>query len=948
MRKFGKNTGLNQIFLVWGLFLSGFCGIAYEVLYFRLLSNMIGDHFAVNAALLITFLFGIALGTKWAYRFLGYLWAIEGSIGLYAIMAVFILPFLDRAIFSLFPGQNMAFSIVLCCLVLALPAFLVGISLPLFASCLKPLIHDKVFSISYTIYNFGAALTVIVTEFYIVRKLGLRNAVFTVALINFYIAAILFSRRKKLANDIKEQPPIKYPLKVIAALVMVSTASAVFQLLALKLSSFIFGPYRESFAMVLGITLLGIALGAAVNQFFKTRFLPFIMINLVLLSALFILFLPILKLYATNFSAFNFESAFIWKLSVLFLIMGGSSLCFGAAIPALMTRESNVAKESGQLLYIASLANVAGYILMVFVIHPLFEYGQILLIICLFLSAAAIIYTWPNKLVIAACFILLVGGMIFQRTVWDENILYLDYTSFTSPAGLRSAMADYQRAKRFRKFNETFAINTVEDRDYFFINGFTSNELGNSAEHIVGVLSSLPVEKTDSALVLGLGSGATAGTVAEIFDNVEVVEISPTIIAKQSLMKQYSFDIASKDNVKIICDDGIRYVKSTPKKYDLILNTVTSPLYFSSSKLYTCDFFRSVSRKLAKNGIYTTWLDLQTGDLGSQIIINSLKKEFEYCWIAMLRGQYFLLVCSHEPIFLKQENRIFNNAKLAEYFLKILTRPFDTCRYAFVSFNGYQCLDRDVPLNTDDKPELEFVIAARGETSLKSLISCVGSNYDIKNVKKEISPDNLSPEKLAMYFLQSNFDSDVTGLVIKKIIADYPRIEGKIPAYILNFYRENARRFPFSNNKSELADWLEHYQEYEEAERVLRQLLAENPDLYKIRYRIGRVLYEQKKYLPAGVMFMAELKVNPVSTDAMYWIGKSISEQQLYEQAIIWFEKCLALNPYYDDANYYAGLAALAAGSADKAAVFLARERIIDPWDIKAVKQLRSLKKRSF
>lgn len=43
------------------MLLSGFAGISYEILYGRILGNMMGDQFAVSAAILMTFLLGIGL-----------------------------------------------------------------------------------------------------------------------------------------------------------------------------------------------------------------------------------------------------------------------------------------------------------------------------------------------------------------------------------------------------------------------------------------------------------------------------------------------------------------------------------------------------------------------------------------------------------------------------------------------------------------------------------------------------------------------------------------------------------------------------------------------------------------------------------------------------------------------------------------------------------------------
>src|ERR1051326_1079954 len=64
------------------LVLSGFCGISYEVLYGRILSNFIGDQFAVSSSILLTFLLGMGFGSLYAHRCSRWLWAIEAGIGL--------------------------------------------------------------------------------------------------------------------------------------------------------------------------------------------------------------------------------------------------------------------------------------------------------------------------------------------------------------------------------------------------------------------------------------------------------------------------------------------------------------------------------------------------------------------------------------------------------------------------------------------------------------------------------------------------------------------------------------------------------------------------------------------------------------------------------------------------------------------------------------------------
>src|SRR5688572_18942322 len=80
---------------------SGMCGIAYEVLYARLLGNLAGDQFAVSAAVLLTFLLGIGLGARLAHRLWRFLWLIELGIGAFGVAVALAQPLLDRAFYAL-------------------------------------------------------------------------------------------------------------------------------------------------------------------------------------------------------------------------------------------------------------------------------------------------------------------------------------------------------------------------------------------------------------------------------------------------------------------------------------------------------------------------------------------------------------------------------------------------------------------------------------------------------------------------------------------------------------------------------------------------------------------------------------------------------------------------------------------------------------------------------
>ena len=181
----------NTVFL-WLLTVSGFCGISYEILYSRVLGNLIGDQMIVSASILMTFLLGIGIGTLFAYRLWRFLWLIEAIIGVCGLVFAFSTDYLNGLIFNLSGviGTSIYASVAICAFLLIVPAFCIGCSLPLFAGYLSRLTDQTVFSKAYMLYNFGAALTALMIEFYLVRKLGIAFTLVSIAALNFFIAIL--------------------------------------------------------------------------------------------------------------------------------------------------------------------------------------------------------------------------------------------------------------------------------------------------------------------------------------------------------------------------------------------------------------------------------------------------------------------------------------------------------------------------------------------------------------------------------------------------------------------------------------------------------------------------------------------------------------------------------------------------------------------------------------
>ena len=263
---------VQQSLLACLLFASGLCGISYEVLYGRLLGNVFGDQFLVSTAVLLTFMLGLGLGAYHAHCLWRNLWFVEAGIGLYAMLFTLNLGGIESLLYILLPGIGTAVisSLVMGIALLLIPAFLIGVSLPLFsgyAHFLRP--GPNYFASSYSLYNFAAAGTVFFVEFWLVREVGVNGAVHLVGGLNLLVAVTLLICFRQIARGASRPARVTkrgFPRAVILALILSSVGSAVFQLTTVRLSELLIGPYRESFAYVLCVILLGIALGSQLVQ----------------------------------------------------------------------------------------------------------------------------------------------------------------------------------------------------------------------------------------------------------------------------------------------------------------------------------------------------------------------------------------------------------------------------------------------------------------------------------------------------------------------------------------------------------------------------------------------------------------------------------------------------------------------------------------------------------
>lgn len=931
---------------------SGFCGISYEILYARILGDLIGDQFVVNASILLSFLSGIGLGTYFAHRFWAHLWLIEGAIGLYGMLFASCSVLLDRLLYTYLPivETGLAGALLICIILLLLPAFLIGASLPIFAGYLGRLSPGLVFARAYAFYNLGAAITVLAIEYGLIRLLGIRAATYCIAGVNGLVALLLitfFAGLRAEKPDEKRVGEVRFPPLHLIALAIASVASAVFQLLMIKLAECIFGPFRESFALVLSLILLGIACGSALTRLFRLNIAVVLMANLAGLIWMIGGFGAVAELYATCFGHIADRPFLIGalKLGTLVLVMGLPALSFGATIPALISAQMNTAKESGKLLFISSMANACGFLLMAFYLHPRFDYGILIVIISGIVSAALIFAQLNSIYGIAFAVVAFSLAVFVHQKYWEEDLLYLGYTSFDSAEDLKQERDQFDFPEKFKGHRSIFSITWARGVPHFFINGYISMALNAEFEPLVGAYASVFAPRSDRALVLGLGSGATASITGMLYEHTDAVEINGAVLENLYRMKEYNFDIENNPKVTIIHDDAIHYVKSTRETYSLIINTVTTPLYFSSAKLYTEDFLEMTKRRLSPDGVYVTWIDSRAGENGIDIMLKTLSHSFDHCAIAYIRSSYFLLICSREPIQAHQARIVADHPVAGPFFMDKFGIKPDWLSYGLLSTRAADLVgNRDLPLNTLDYPSLEFEMSRLHGRGYAAFQRRLMNRMDITDVEDALaSGTNWNPVYLlaqAEVLLEESRYTRQWRRLVSDQLEDF---QAQYDAAKVEYYEAFAAAGNHADRHHKLGFYLMRNGQYGEAIDSFREALVLNPGYNNTYFNIGACYEYKEEYALALENFRAELSVDPGDRDAPFRIGRVLVKMGSFEDGLKALDDAVRIRETAD-VHFYRGAALEGSGSLDDAVLAYEAALRIDRDHVEAIAAMARLR----
>ncbi|MDE0423466.1 MAG: fused MFS/spermidine synthase [Candidatus Poribacteria bacterium] len=216
----------NSHLVLWAIGISGFCALAYEVLWTRIMVFFLGSTTYAFATMLAAFLFGIALGSivlaRWVDRMkqpIAVFGVVQLGIGLFALIlmpAFEELYGMTRAFQSTF-GSSRFWAFFSCFLVMCLPTFLMGASFPLVTKIYTGSERQLGRSIGnvYAVNTVGSIFGAFSAGFILIPLLGIRPSIVLMVALNTGIGCLLVlksGQRTKTSGALLQGVSIGMPI----------------------------------------------------------------------------------------------------------------------------------------------------------------------------------------------------------------------------------------------------------------------------------------------------------------------------------------------------------------------------------------------------------------------------------------------------------------------------------------------------------------------------------------------------------------------------------------------------------------------------------------------------------------------------------------------------------------------------------------------------------------
>ncbi len=198
-----------------------------------------------------------------------------------------------------------------------------------------------------------------------------------------------------------------------------------------------------------------------------------------------------------------------------------------------------------------------------------------------------------------------------------------------------------------RKFGTSFIVNGKTD----------GNSLGDAPTQIMsGLLGAILHPSPKRALVVGLGTGSTAGWLGRVqgMERVDVVELEPAVVGIAVECAPINERVLENPKVRVVLGDAREVLLTSSEHYDIVFSEPSNPYRAGVSSLYTQEYYRAARTALNADGLFIQWMQGYEVDADAlHTVLTTVRSVFQEVelWETM-PGDFLVLAhpTAHGPI----------------------------------------------------------------------------------------------------------------------------------------------------------------------------------------------------------------------------------------------------------------------------------------------------------
>lgn len=637
----------------FALLLSGFAALCYQVVWQRVLTQMIGSD-AISVTLIVTiFMICLGCGAELAKYLLArsrsqalILYSIiEVLVGICGVFSVSILRWVNTN-FSNITENYLPGDFLLNLGVLSVPIIGMGLTTPLIVHVAKESLENIGRTVG-TLYAWniaGAAIGSALTGLILIEVFGLDQTAKIAAALNIIAAVVAVTLLKEVkANKKEEEKTINnnaafIPLSFIVTAILFGFGTLAIQVIFFRILSNYLTLSTIVFPMMLCAYLCLMSFGQYIGGNLADRFssqLYYVVVGL--FSAGSILFLAALKfpsswaasIGALRFSSFNGQlisddypeligdpspiTALLFSLLIMISVIPWTGL-FPVMFRLITDRIEIAGNRFARIYSLYTVGNVIGAFVCGIFMLPIIGTGRSAILTILIVGIGVIILLLHE------------GNKKYFYQKLSVSIIGI-FTAFLIPTDYYSKAFNLGKYNVIDVFEGQTGVATVVPTSRFYtiidMNRTASASAMNANPQTLDVYQAWRWNHTElmafdhqfrpqEILIIGIGHAYLIYAMLDLpfVKKITVVDISEEVT---KAVKKYTTTSVKKiftdPRVEIVIADGRRYVQSAIKKgqkFDLIQNKINEPWHAGSSNLFTEEFFAEEKSLLRPGGYLST------------------------------------------------------------------------------------------------------------------------------------------------------------------------------------------------------------------------------------------------------------------------------------------------------------------------------------------------------